>query len=253
MGLRDYRWDHTQQGVAVRVGHFEVANMTRPQLLTAVQSAINDWTAPLNGPTFVAVDGGDIQFSHAYMDGQNTVCWDFLPDCGIGAVTCFRSADNFFKRALEMDVVLSPGGHGCPWGDYCWYDCAAAHSHPCGPDDEYDAQTILLHEFGHGIVGLNHYAPCDWTESVMFANADVGCARHRALGQTDARYARTEFDGIRSDLNEPGDDGLVGATDLGAMYVHGDQVDEEGDSACPVASTSRGCGARRQVATNSWS
>jgi hypothetical protein len=222
MSLRDYRWQHTQQGIPIEVGHFEVANMSRSGLLTAVQSAVNGWTGPLAGPTFVVVDGGDAVYDHHAMDGRNSVCW-FLSDCSIGDVTVSGQPTT---KARPGGRCRLPPGHGCPWGDYCWYDCATAHSHPCAPDDEYDAQTVLLHEFGHGIVGLDHYSPCDWTQSVMFSHADVNCARHRELGTADVQYARMEFEAFLRPERAHGRRPLRGDRSR-TLYFHGDQVDED--------------------------
>jgi hypothetical protein len=220
MGLLGHRWLDTQQGIPVWVGHHEAANMDRPAVVGAVQGAMDTWTDRLGGPTFLAVDGHDAIYSYTHMNNKNTVCWQFLPGGTLGTAACFTSSDNYYKRVKEMDIVLSSGSNGYP--DYCWFDCQASHPGPCGNDTQFDVQSVLLHEFGHGLAGLNHYDPCSWSSSVMFGNSDGNCARHRALGSVDREYAAQEFEGISSDLDEPADDGLSGATDLGSLHTAGD-------------------------------
>jgi hypothetical protein len=229
MGLLPARMP-TDAEIVMYLGHDEVRNLERSEVLDRIEAAAASWTSCFQGTAIQvsATLGPDVEYGEEYDPSYPfRVCWTYALHCSLATTTGYTSDLSLRKRLTGALIWLGLGADSfCEWGPYCWYDCSLPHDDECGLDS-YDVEYILRHEFGH-MFGLDHYAWCDYGESVMYGEADLGCARHE-LGSVDVAYAQWMYEGIQWDEDEPDDDYSTGATYLGVLSPSQNQIQDNGN------------------------
>lgn len=223
MGYLGMRWNQDSHPF-VAVGHEELRNRDKAQVVSMIQSAFADWTNRLEAGSlsFMFFDDGDRTYWPE--DPGSAVWWGQPPAgaCLLASSELMITPQTLNRRTDRFQIRLSTrldAGNACAdpdWtGDYCWYACEDHPASACDADHTYDARSCLLHEAGHAAIGLGHYTPCDWAASVMFPAAEANCTRHGQLGYTDISTTAWTLRNIHSDPSEPSNDYLTGAVTLG--------------------------------------
>lgn len=112
--------------------------LTRAQLESAIQAAANTWTAVTNF-TFTKIGSGTADVAVSFADlASGTI--------GTASTPCDAVSQHFVKLNT----------------DYNW----SVDGTPDASNDEFDVETIMLHEFGHTL-GINHSSIGDGSTTVM--------------------------------------------------------------------------------------
>jgi hypothetical protein len=228
MQLMGIRWNQETQ-VQVDVGHEEVQNLTKQEVLEMFRLQFASWTNLLEAGSlhFNFSDASDTIYDENY---PFNAAWWGQPSpgrCALGGVARFPAPYTLNRRydhiLIQVTTRLDPSNlcEDPDWyGEYCWYDCRFDPQSGCDALHTYDARSVLTHEAGHAAIGLGHYTPCNWSQSVMYEGAEAGCAQHWVLGTADESTAGWSLRSINSDLNEPANDYLTGAVfmESGELY-----------------------------------
>lgn len=225
MGLLGYRWRNDEIS-AWKVGHTQVPDQNKGEIVSACASQYYAWWNLLSGSqlNFTFYDDGDRYYNVS--DPQNAIWWEQMPsgECALAHSRIeleplsmdMRIRKVHIQFTTRLDASNQCTGYPEFYGDYCWYHCPAPGPSACSPQKTYDWSSTLAHEFGHAVVGLGHYTPCNFTESIMWPAADNDCALHRDPGTVDASLAAWTLRDLMNDAHEPENDLMTDAPPLGS-------------------------------------
>ena len=224
MGFLHYRWRNDEVRTW-RVGHEEVPNQEKGDVVAGCATQYYGWSNHLIGSqkNFTIANDGDRYYD--VDDPDDVIWWEQMPagECALAHARFELDPISMNTRIKKVHVQfttrLDPSNQctGYPeyYGDYCWYHCPSPGPSNCAPEKTFDWTSTLAHEFGHALVGLGHYSPCNFWESVMWPYASHSCEMHRDPGTMDQSWSEWTLRDLIGDMYEPLNDSVMDAPNLG--------------------------------------